>query len=249
MVRDLGPELTARLDPTYPRGQPDRRRDRLERRRPAAGRADRRGAALARPRHRGVGLQQLGRLRRALGDRDAADRRRPAPAPGHARPLVRDRGLGSTTGSSAAPRCRACRASTWARPTTSAWTITNVMSDIQDLFIERVDGDRYLFEDEWRPLETRTEEIVVKGRARAGRRWRSARPTTGRSSTRRSAPTTPSRWRCAWQTLREPTAFPAMVELLRRRAPARSWSPRSRATPRRPRTWSGPTATARSATS
>ncbi len=44
------------------------------------------------------------------------------------------------------------------------WTFTNVMADIEDLFIERVEGDRYLFEDEWRPLEIVTEEIPVKGR-------------------------------------------------------------------------------------
>jgi penicillin G amidase len=44
------------------------------------------------------------------------------------------------------------------------WTFTNVMADVQDLFVERVEGDRYLFEDEWRPLEVLREEIVVKGR-------------------------------------------------------------------------------------
>ena len=44
------------------------------------------------------------------------------------------------------------------------WTFTNSMADIEDLFIEKVDGDRYLFEDEWRPLEILTEEIPVKGR-------------------------------------------------------------------------------------
>jgi penicillin G amidase len=44
------------------------------------------------------------------------------------------------------------------------WTFTNVMADVQDLFVERVDGDRYLFEGEWRPLELGREEIVVKGR-------------------------------------------------------------------------------------
>jgi penicillin G amidase len=43
------------------------------------------------------------------------------------------------------------------------WTFTNVMADVQDLFIERVEGDRYLFEGEWRPLEVVREEIVVKG--------------------------------------------------------------------------------------
>jgi penicillin amidase len=45
------------------------------------------------------------------------------------------------------------------------WTFTNVMADVQDLFVERIDGDRYLFEDEWRDLEIRTEEIDVKGRS------------------------------------------------------------------------------------
>ncbi len=44
------------------------------------------------------------------------------------------------------------------------WTFTNVMADVQDLFVERIEGDRYLFEDEWRPLEVVSEEIAVKGR-------------------------------------------------------------------------------------
>ncbi|HWM63357.1 MAG TPA: penicillin acylase family protein [Solirubrobacterales bacterium] len=44
------------------------------------------------------------------------------------------------------------------------WTFTNVMADVQDLFVERVEGDRYLFEDEWLPLEILREEIAVKGR-------------------------------------------------------------------------------------
>ncbi len=44
------------------------------------------------------------------------------------------------------------------------WTFTNVMADVEDLFIERLDGDRYLFEDEWLPLEVVREEIPVKGR-------------------------------------------------------------------------------------
>jgi penicillin amidase len=45
-----------------------------------------------------------------------------------------------------------------------AWSFTNTMADIQDLFVERIDGDRYLFEDEWLPLEIFEEEIPVKGR-------------------------------------------------------------------------------------
>jgi penicillin G amidase len=46
-----------------------------------------------------------------------------------------------------------------------AWTFTNVMADVQDLFIERIEDENYLFEDEWRPLEIDLEEIVVKGLA------------------------------------------------------------------------------------
>ena len=45
------------------------------------------------------------------------------------------------------------------------WTFTNVMADVQDLFIERIDGERYLFEGEWLPLEIDREEIEVKGRS------------------------------------------------------------------------------------
>ncbi len=44
------------------------------------------------------------------------------------------------------------------------WTFTNVMADVQDLFVERVEGGNYLFEDEWQPLEIVREEIPVKGR-------------------------------------------------------------------------------------
>src|SRR3954468_21424919 len=46
------------------------------------------------------------------------------------------------------------------------WTFTNVMADVQDLFVERIEGDRYLFRDEWRPLGGRSEGIHVKGRSR-----------------------------------------------------------------------------------
>lgn len=44
------------------------------------------------------------------------------------------------------------------------WSFTNVMADVQDLFVERIEGDRYRFEDEWRPLDVVREEIVVRGR-------------------------------------------------------------------------------------
>ena len=77
--------------PRLPARQPDRRPDPVGRRGPAAGRADRLGAARPRLRHRGERLQQLGRLRRPLGDRDAADRGRPPPAAEPAGDLAPDR--------------------------------------------------------------------------------------------------------------------------------------------------------------
>ncbi len=44
------------------------------------------------------------------------------------------------------------------------WSFTNVLADVMDLFIERVDGATYEFEGEMRPLEMIDEEIAVKGR-------------------------------------------------------------------------------------
>jgi penicillin G amidase len=45
-----------------------------------------------------------------------------------------------------------------------AWSFTNAMADVQDLFVERIDGDRYEFEGERLPLRLHREEIGVKGR-------------------------------------------------------------------------------------
>jgi penicillin amidase len=50
-----------------------------------------------------------------------------------------------------------------------AWTFTNVMADVQDLFVERIRegidgaGPEYEFEGEWRPLDVRLEEIGIRG--------------------------------------------------------------------------------------
>ena len=46
-----------------------------------------------------------------------------------------------------------------------AWSFTNVLADVMDLFIERIDGDTYEFEGESRPLELIEEEIAVKRRS------------------------------------------------------------------------------------
>ena len=51
-----------------------------------------------------------------------------------------------------------------------AWTFTNVMADVQDLFVERIregqngGGPRYEFQGEWRPVQVHREEIQVRGR-------------------------------------------------------------------------------------
>ncbi len=52
---------------------------------------------------------------------------------------------------------------------TTAWGFTNVMADTQDLFVERLhaeDPRLYEFEGEWRSAEIVHEEIAVKGRSR-----------------------------------------------------------------------------------
>ena len=92
-------------------------------------------------------------------------------------------------------------------------TITNVMGDVQDLFIERIEGDKYLFRDEWLPLVTRTEEIKVKGRdqpvslaVRETHHGPIVNEALGADDAEPLA--------LAWQTLREPTAFPGMFDLL-----------------------------------
>jgi penicillin amidase len=93
------------------------------------------------------------------------------------------------------------------------WTFTNVMADVQDLFVERVEGERYLFEEEWRPLEVVREEIAVKGReepevleVRLTHHGPIVNEALGADAAEPLA--------LSWQTLSEPTAFAGMFELL-----------------------------------
>lgn len=93
------------------------------------------------------------------------------------------------------------------------WTFTNVMADIQDLFVERIEGEKYLFEDEWRPLEITREEIVVKGREEpVGLEVR--RTHHGPIVNEALCADEGEPLALAWQTLAEPTAFAGMFELL-----------------------------------
>ena len=93
------------------------------------------------------------------------------------------------------------------------WTMTNVMADVQDLFIERIEGDRYLFEEEWLPLQTVREEIVVKGRSepvvlevRSTHHGPIVNEALGADDDEPLA--------LRWLTLDEPTSFAGMFELL-----------------------------------
>jgi penicillin G amidase len=92
------------------------------------------------------------------------------------------------------------------------WTFTNVMADVQDLFVERVEGDRYLFEGEWRPLEVVREEITVKGRdapevldVRLTHHGPLVNTALGADDAEPLA--------LRWITLDQPTAFKGMFEL------------------------------------
>jgi penicillin amidase len=92
------------------------------------------------------------------------------------------------------------------------WTFTNVMADVQDLFVERVEGERYLFEDEWLPFEVVREEIAVKGRAAPERldvRITHHGPLVNAALGADEAEPLALRW----ITLDRPTAFKGMFEL------------------------------------
>jgi len=165
MARELGEEVAARLDPTYPVGNPVVTR-------PGQGFSGD-GRALA---------DQIARIRDQIGvatgaggsnnwavsaERSATDGPLIA-GDSHLPPSMP--GIWYTVGLELGDRF-ARGASLPGLPGLAmgqnndlCWTFTNVMADVEDLFIERIEGERYLFEDEWRPLELITESIEVKGR-------------------------------------------------------------------------------------
>ena len=49
-----------------------------------------------------------------------------------------------------------------------AWGFTNLGPDVSDLYLERVDGDRWRYDGRWRPLRSRTETIEVRDGTRRG---------------------------------------------------------------------------------
>ncbi len=212
LVRELGPELAARLDPVYPAGNPVV--DQL----PFSGE----GMPL---------VEQIDAVRRSLG--------LAAEASGSNNWAVS--GARSKTGTpliAGDPHLSPSMPGIWyevslrhgdrfvrgaslpgmpgvymGQNNDVSWTITNVMADTQDLFVERVEGDRYLFEDEWRPLEVVREEIAVKGRSepvvlevRSTHHGPLVNEALGADEGEPLA--------LAWQALRKSTAFEAAFELL-----------------------------------
>ncbi len=211
MVRALGPELTAKLDPAYPANNPVVTQE--------AWSGD--GLAL---------VEQIDAMRRSIGlaaeasgsnnwavtgalsatgsPLIAGDPHLPPSMPGiwyevalrHGDRFVRGASMPGMPGVYMGQNNDVC------------WTFTNVMADIQDLFVERIDGDTYLFEDEWLPLQTVREEIAVKGRSepvvlevRSTHHGPIVNEALGADEAEPLA--------LRWLTLDEPTTFSGMFEL------------------------------------
>lgn len=212
MVRTLGPELTAKLDPGYPADNP------VVNQEPWSGDglavveqidAVRRSLGLAVEASGSNNWAVTGALSATGGPLIAGDPHLPPSMPGiwyqvglrHGDRFVRGASMPGMPGVYMGQNNDVC------------WTFTNVMADVQDLFVERVEGDRYLFEDEWRPLRVVREEIAVKGRAepvvlevRQTHHGPIVNEALGADEAEPLA--------LAWQTLAEPTSFAGMFELL-----------------------------------
>ena len=164
MARALGPELAAKLDPGYPAANPVINQE------PWSG--------------DGLGLaEQIDAVRRSIGlaaeasgsnnwavsgalsatgtPLIAADPHLPPSMPGIWYQISLQVGERFTRGSS----LPGLPGHYMGQNNDVCWTFTNVLADVQDLFIERIEGERYLFEEEWRALQIVREEIAVKGRA------------------------------------------------------------------------------------
>ena len=165
LVRQLGPELTERLDPVYPRDNPIVMRpgeswegdgtalaEQIKAVRERAGMAGAAGGS--------NNWAVSGKRSATGGPLIAGDPHLPTGMPGIWHQVSLE--LGD----------RFCRGAglpglpgiTMGQNNDVAWTFTNVMADVQDLFIERVEGDRYEFDGGWHDLELVEEEIEVKGR-------------------------------------------------------------------------------------
>jgi penicillin G amidase len=212
MLRALGPELTARFDPTYPADNPVVTQEAWS------------GDGLAIVEQIDAVRRSMGLAAEASGSNNwavsgslsatgapliAGDPHLPPSMPGiwyqvglrHGDRFVRGASLPGLPGVYMGQNNDVC------------WTFTNVMADVQDLFVERVEAGTYLFEDEWLPLETVREEIPVKGRSepvaldvRITHHGPIVNEALGADDDEPLA--------LSWQALSEPTAFLGMFELL-----------------------------------
>ena len=170
MTRELGPELAARLDPGYPVGNPVA----LEPGAPWSG--------------DGLGVaEQIAALRESLGfAAEATGSNNWAVGPSRSAtggalmagdPHLSPSMPGITYQLGLYLDDRFCRGASFpgrlgiafGQNNDVAWSFTNAMADVMDLFVERIDGATYEFERERRPLEVYDEEIKVRGRAEAVR--------------------------------------------------------------------------------
>ena len=170
LVRLLGEERAAALDPGYPRGNPVV----LE---PGVG-WDGGGSELA---------EQIGLVRRALGfATDATGSNNWAVSPSRSAtggalmagdPHLSPSMPGITYQVGIYVRDRFCRGASFpgrigiafGQNNDVAWSFTNAIADTMDLFVERVVGEHYEFQGEWRPLTFHEEEIKVRGRSEPDR--------------------------------------------------------------------------------
>jgi penicillin amidase len=165
MARELGAELAARLDPGYPAGNPVV----LTPGEPWAGE----GAALA---SQMAGVREaLGLSAEATGSNNwavsgsrsatggpltAGDPHLPPSMPGITYQLGLYRGDRFCRGASFPGRIGIA----FGQNNDLAWSFTNVLADVMDVFVERLDGETYEFEGDRRPLELTEELISVRGR-------------------------------------------------------------------------------------
>jgi penicillin amidase len=212
MLRALGPELTARLDPAYPADNPVVTQEAWQGDGLAIVEqidAVRRSMGLAAEASGSNNWAISGDLSATGGPLIAGDPHLPPSMPGiwyqvglrHGERFVRGASMPGMPGVYMGQNNDVC------------WTFTNVMADVQDLFVERIEGDAYLYEDEWRPLETVREEIAVKGRAepvvldvRVTHHGPIVNAALGADEAEPLA--------LSWLALGEPTAFAGMFELL-----------------------------------
>jgi penicillin G amidase len=212
MLRALGPELTARLDPAYPADNPVVTQEAWN------------GDGLAIVEQIDAVRRSMGLAAEASGSNNwavsgglsatgspliAGDPHLPPSMPGiwyqvglrHGERFVRGASMPGMPGVYMGQNNDVC------------WTFTNVMADVQDLFVERIEGESYLFEDEWKPVETVREEIVVKGRSepvlldvRITHHGPVVNEALGADAAEPLA--------LSWLALEEKTAFAGMFELL-----------------------------------